>query len=42
MLRYMETSHPEIGKSIAKEKRITEENEAQLREALDAFNSTWS
>ncbi len=42
MLRFMETSRPEIGKSIAQEKRITEDNEAQLRDALETFNSTWS
>ncbi len=41
MLRFMETSHPEIGKSIAEEKRITEDDEAQLRDALETFNSTW-
>ncbi len=42
MLRFMETSRPEIGKSIAQEKRITEDYEAQLRDALETFNSTWS
>ena len=39
--RYMETSHPDIGKDIAARKRITEETEARLREALTSFNSTW-
>jgi len=42
LVRFMETSHPEIGKDIAEKKRITEENEAPLRQALEAFNSTWS
>jgi len=41
LLRYMETSHPEIGKSIAENKRITPETEAKLREAITAFMSTW-
>ncbi len=41
LLRYMETSHPEIGKSIHEEKRITPENEEKLKEALEAFTSTW-
>jgi len=41
MLRYIETSHPEIGKSIADEKRITVETEEQLVQALQAFMSTW-
>jgi F-type H+-transporting ATPase subunit alpha len=41
LLRYMETSHPGIGKSIAENKRIQPEVEQQLRQALDAFTSTW-
>jgi len=41
LIRYMETSHPEIGKSITDDKRITPETEAQLKEALDAFMSSW-
>jgi F-type H+/Na+-transporting ATPase subunit alpha len=41
LLRYMETSHPEIGRDITARKRITDENEAKLREALTAFNATW-
>lgn len=41
LIRYMETSHPEIGKDIAEKKRITEETEARLREALSAFTNTW-
>jgi len=41
LLRYMESSHPGIGKDIAAKKRITEENEASLREAITAFNATW-
>lgn len=41
LLRYMDTSHPEIGKSIIEEKRITTETEEKLVQALTAFNSTW-
>jgi F-type H+-transporting ATPase subunit alpha len=42
LVRFMETSHPEIGKDIAEKKRITEENEAALREALTAFTNGWA
>lgn len=41
LLKYMNVSHPEIGRNIAESKRITEENEKKLREALSAFNATW-
>jgi F-type H+-transporting ATPase subunit alpha len=41
LIRYMEASHPEIGKSIIEEKRITPETEEKLAEALTAFISTW-
>jgi F-type H+-transporting ATPase subunit alpha len=41
LLRYMESSHPEVGKDIAEKKRITEENEDDPRKSLETFNSTW-
>ena len=41
LLRYMETSHPEIGKDISDQKRITPENETRLRKALDDFKTGW-
>jgi F-type H+-transporting ATPase subunit alpha len=41
LLRYMESSHPEIGRSIAENKRILPETEEKLRAALQAFMSTW-
>jgi F-type H+-transporting ATPase subunit alpha len=41
LLRYMATSHPEIGKSITEEKKITPETEAKLTEALSTFTATW-
>jgi len=41
LLRYMATSHPEIGKSITEEKKITPETEEKLTETLTTFMSTW-
>jgi F-type H+-transporting ATPase subunit alpha len=40
-IRFMETSHPEIGKDIAEKKQITPDTEARLREAIKEFNSGW-
>ncbi len=41
LLRYMETSHPEIGHAISGEKRINPDTEKLLMEALEAFMATW-
>ncbi len=41
LLRYMETSHPEIGRDIAAKKRLTDETQEQLRAALTDFSRTW-
>ncbi|MEW5869491.1 MAG: F0F1 ATP synthase subunit alpha [Chloroflexota bacterium] len=41
LLRYLDTSHPEIGKDITEKNRLTDETAARLRAALDAFTSTW-
>jgi F-type H+-transporting ATPase subunit alpha len=41
LLRFLETSHPEIGKDIAEKKRLTDETQADLHEAIKSFNSTW-
>jgi F-type H+-transporting ATPase subunit alpha len=41
LLRFMETSHPEIGKEIIEEKRISPEMEEKLDQTLTAFMSTW-
>ncbi len=41
VLRYLATSHPELGKDIAANKSITEETEKKLRAALTSFQSTW-
>ncbi len=42
LVKYMGSSHPEVGRDIAQNKRITEENEKKLRAALDSFKTTWS
>jgi F-type H+-transporting ATPase subunit alpha len=41
VLRFMETSHPEIGRDISEKKRVTDENIAALRAALEEFTHTW-
>ncbi len=42
LIRYMETSHPEIGKTIAEEKAIAKDTtEVKLRQALETFKNTW-
>ena len=42
LMRFMETSYPEIGRSIVQEKRITDETEARLKDALIAYNAGWT
>jgi len=41
VLRFLETSHPQVGKDIAEKKQISEETEKKLRAALDTFKLTW-
>lgn len=41
LIRFLETSHPEIGKDITENKRITDDNDIKLRAALETFTSTW-
>jgi F-type H+-transporting ATPase subunit alpha len=41
LLRFMETSHPEVGRDISEKKRVTDENIAALRAALEEFTHTW-
>jgi F-type H+-transporting ATPase subunit alpha len=41
LLRYLSSSHPDLGNDIATNQRITPENEEQLRQALSAFQATW-
>jgi F-type H+-transporting ATPase subunit alpha len=41
LIRYMETSHPEIGKDIAEKKRITDETREKMIKALESFRAGW-
>jgi F-type H+-transporting ATPase subunit alpha len=41
VLRYMETSYPEISRDVLEKKQITPETETKLRDAIKAFNLTW-
>jgi len=41
LLRYMQTSHPEVVNAIAEEKRISDDTDAKLRQALETFKNTW-
>ncbi len=40
--RYMESSHPEIGKQINLQGRLSRETEESLRQALTTFMTTWN
>ena len=41
LVRYMASSHPEIGKAIIEKKRIDDDLQSQLTAALDTFKATW-
>jgi F-type H+-transporting ATPase subunit alpha len=41
LLRYMESSHPEIAKEIIARKAISDETREKLMKALDAFRAGW-
>lgn len=41
-LAYMDTAHPNVGKSINSSYRLTDDNEALLKQAILDFNKTWS
>ncbi len=41
MLRFMQTSHPEIGEDIEQHKEIRPETIENLRQALRTFNQSW-
>ncbi len=41
LIRYMATSHPEVGKDIVAKKIITDDNRAALVKALDGFRAGW-
>ena len=41
-LRYMDTAHGQVGQSIESRKRLLDESEDQLKQAIADFNSTFS
>jgi F-type H+-transporting ATPase subunit alpha len=41
VVKYLDQSHPELGKDIVEKKQITPETDKKLREALATFKSTW-
>jgi F-type H+-transporting ATPase subunit alpha len=41
LLKFMETSYPEIGRDITEKKMITDSTRASMAKALDAFRHTW-
>ena len=41
LLKFMEASHPEIGRDIADKKMITDSTRASMIKALDAFRHSW-
>ena len=41
LVRYMETTYPEIGKSVTAENKITDDTRAMLVKALDTFRISW-
>jgi F-type H+-transporting ATPase subunit alpha len=41
LIRFMETSYPEVGKDIVAKKSITDDNRVALTKALDAFRAGW-
>ncbi len=41
LLKFMESSYPEIGKNIVEKKMITDDNRVNLTKALDAFRTGW-
>ncbi|HET6444699.1 MAG TPA: F0F1 ATP synthase subunit alpha [candidate division Zixibacteria bacterium] len=41
-LRYMDTAHPDVGRTISETLNFTDETEAQVVQALKDFNANWS
>jgi F-type H+/Na+-transporting ATPase subunit alpha len=41
LVRYMETSYPEIGRDIVARKMITDDTRAAMSKALEAFKASW-
>ncbi len=42
LIRFMDTAHPEIGRTIISEGKITPETEEKLKAALEEFMASWS
>ncbi|MCL4561093.1 MAG: F0F1 ATP synthase subunit alpha [Chloroflexi bacterium] len=41
LLHFMDTSYPEIGRDISALRMVSAETETKLRQAIQAYNSTW-
>ncbi len=41
LLKYMESSYPEIGREVDEKKTITDDNRKKLMTALETFRNTW-
>lgn len=41
-LQFMDAQYPQVGQDIEQVLKLTEENEAVLQEALEAFNKSWT
>ncbi|NMC11304.1 MAG: F0F1 ATP synthase subunit alpha [Chloroflexi bacterium] len=41
LLRFMESTHPDIRKDIAEKKRISDEIEPELKSAIETFTAAW-
>jgi F-type H+-transporting ATPase subunit alpha len=41
LLRYLDSSYPEIGKDLVEKKQLTADTETRLKEAIEAFNANW-
>jgi len=41
LLKFMESSHPEIGRELTDKRMITDSTRAGMSKALDAFRHTW-
>lgn len=41
LIKFLDTSNPEIGKDILEKRQITADNEKKLREALGTFQASW-
>jgi len=41
LLKFMESSYPEVGRDITEKRMITDTNRTNLGKALDAFRHSW-